>query len=269
MAQALRETSIRDFGEQWTRYRDNEGYYGSLDLFRDMFWPILAPEEVAGRRVAEIGSGTGRIVNMLLEAGAAHVLAVEPSDAFSVLCANVRPHGGRVTPCRLRGDELPPRGDLDLVFSVGVLHHIPDPAPVVRAAYAALRPGGRFAIWLYGREGNRLYLALAEPLRAVTRHLPHPLLAGLVWALDPPLLAYIAACRFLALPLRGYMREVMARLDGPKRRLTVYDQLNPAYAKYYTRREAETLLRGAGFTDVRVYHRHGYSWSLVGTRPGP
>jgi hypothetical protein len=64
------------------------------------------------------------------------------------------------------------------------------------------------------------------------------------------------------------MREVVGRLDPSKRRLTVYDQLNPAYAKYYTRDEAASLLTRAGFKDVTVHHRHGYSWSVVGTKPG-
>lgn len=52
-----------------------------------------------------------------------------------------------------------------------------------------------------------------------------------------------------------------------ERRLVIYDQLNPAYAKYYTRAEAYELLRQAGFDDVRLHHRHGYSWTAVGTRP--
>jgi hypothetical protein len=63
------------------------------------------------------------------------------------------------------------------------------------------------------------------------------------------------------------MREVVAKLEPSHRRLTIYDQLNPAYAKYYTRAEAEQLLVEAGFVDLHLHHRHGYSWSLVGTKP--
>ncbi len=62
---------------------------------------------------------------------------------------------------------------------------------------------------------------------------------------------------------------MIARLTPDKRRLVIYDQLNPAYAKYYTRAEARALLEQAGFVDVQLYHRHSYSWSVVGTRPGP
>lgn len=47
----------------------------------------------------------------------------------------------------------------------------------------------------------------------------------------------------------------------------IYDQLNPAYAKYYRRDEARALLEDAGFQDVRLHHRHGYSWTVLGTHP--
>jgi len=204
---------------------------------------------------------------MLLAAGAAHVTAVEPSPAFDVLRENLRAEADRVTLLKLAGDAVPAGLDVDFAFSIGVLHHVPDPDAVVRAAFGALRPGGKMGIWLYGREGNGLYLAVLTPLRAVTRRLPHAALAALVRLVDLPLVAYVALCRVLPLPLGGYMREVVGRLDPAKRRLTVYDQLNPAYAKYYTRDEATSLLTRAGFQDVAVHHRHGYSWSLVCTRP--
>ena len=42
------------------------------------------------------------------------------------------------------------------------------------------------------------------------------------------------------------MRRVMLPLTPAKRRVVIYDQLNPAYAKYYTRREAHDALAQAG-----------------------
>jgi hypothetical protein len=63
------------------------------------------------------------------------------------------------------------------------------------------------------------------------------------------------------------MREVLAKFPRSVRRLTIYDQLNPAYAKYSTRQEAHDLLASAGFKDVQLYHRHGYSWTIIGRKP--
>jgi hypothetical protein len=56
-------------------------------------------------------------------------------------------------------------------------------------------------------------------------------------------------------------------MDHEKRVLIVYDQLRPAYARYYSKAEAVALLSAAGFADVQVHHRHGYSWTVTGTRP--
>src|SRR5439155_1342301 len=71
---SIGDRTIRDFGEQWVHYGDNAGFYGSTELFADIIGPLLALSDLRGLRIAEIGSGAGRIVAMMLDAGAAHVL---------------------------------------------------------------------------------------------------------------------------------------------------------------------------------------------------
>jgi len=258
--------TIKDFGDQWLRYPDNEGFYGSLELLSDILFPFIKMEQIRDSGVAEIGSGTGRIVNMLLEAGAKYIIAVEPSDAFEVLCHNI-PQSEKVTCLKITGDQLPAYENLDYIFSIGVLHHIPDPAPVVEAAFKALRPGGHFLVWLYGKEGNGPYLTLIRPLRGLTKRLPHFMLVSMVEIMYWPLVLYIEFCRWLPLPLRGYMLSILKKMSPAKRRLIIYDQLNPAYAKYYTQFEAKKLLSDGKFVNIRIHHRHGYSWTVIGTKP--
>jgi SAM-dependent methyltransferase len=262
----LTRRTVEDFGEQWTRFTGNEGFYGSSVLFEDMCGPLLDAAEIHGLRTAEIGSGTGRIVRMLLNAGAAHVVALEPSAAFDVLRRNVAEYAGRVECVRATGEQLPRNASLDLVVSIGVLHHIPEPAPVVQAAYEALKPGGRMLVWLYGKEGNGLYLALTRPLRVITTRLPHVALHALARLLTLALRPYVSLCHRVPMPLAGYFAHVFGRMDRDKQALIIYDQLRPAYARYYTRAEAVALLSSAGFDDVRVHHRHGYSWTAIGTK---
>lgn len=261
------QQTIADFGEQWTRFTKNEGFYASLELFRDICGPLLEADALRGRLVCEIGSGTGRIVAMLLAAGAGRVIAIEPSDAFDVMKVNMAGSADRIEFIRAPGENIPTGRNIDYVFSIGVLHHIYDPAPVVRAAYQALRPGGRMLVWLYGRENNEAYLRIVEPLRRVTVTLPRPLLSGISHALNLLLGVYIPLCRFLPLPLRGYMNNVIGRFSWANRRLVIYDQLNPTVARYYRRGEAEALLAEAGFVNVRLHHRHGYSWTVIGEKP--
>lgn len=263
----LQEKTIADFGEQWTEYPDSDGFFGSVELFDDIFAPLLSARDVLDRRVAEIGAGIGRFVNILAAAGAAHVVALEPSAAFRVLQESTRAHADRIEYLNVTGDRLPPSRDLDYVFIIGVLHHIPEPDPVVAASFRALTSGGKLAVWLYGREGNSLYLLLVRTLWTLTRRLPHRMLEWLVAAMYPFFWCYLTACRWLPLPLAAYMRRVMLPLTPAKRRVVIYDQLNPAYAKYYTRQEAHDALARHGFIDIRLHHRHGYSWTVVGTRP--
>ena len=261
--------TISDFGEQWTRHTDNSGFYGSTELFVDTFGKFVSLDEIRGKRVGDIGSGSGRIVNMLLEAGAAEVVAVEPSDAIEVLKENTRHARDRVRYVHGTGEAIAEAAsELDLIVSYGVLHHITDPSPVVRAAHAALRPGGKFLAWVYGREGNATYLAVTEPMRMITTRLPPVMLRGISHALNLALDVYVPACRRAPLPLAGYMNNVVAKLDRDKRYLVVYDQLNPAYAKYYRGREARALFERAGFSDIELYHRHGYSWTISGSKRG-
>lgn len=258
-------STIADFGAQWLRYRGNTGYYASTGLLWDILGPLLEPAALKNARVAEIGAGTGRIVNMLLDAGVASVVAVEPSAAMTVLRQNVTDRAGRVVCQQVPGDRFDGR-DLDVVLSIGVIHHIPDPLPVLRRAVAALRPGGAVVLWVYGHEGNERYLRLVTPLRRLTVRLPDAVLAGLCHLLNVGLGLYVALARVLPLPLRDYCRNVLAPLDRRSRFLVIFDQLNPTHAHYYREAELRALMEQAGLTGIRTYHRHGYSWTAIGTR---
>lgn len=263
----LGDKTISDFGDQWGRYTDNSGLYGSVEYFSDILGPLVSAESLKGRSVMDIGSGSGRIVRMLLQAGASHVIAVEPStSAFKTLKTNTADISDRITYLNQRGDEVSAELQVDDVVSIGVVHHIPDPVPVMKACFRVLKPGGRCILWLYGYEGNESYLRFAEPLRSLTVRLPHVVLSSLCHMLNVFLSVYILLCRWIPLPMRSYATEVLAKLTRDKRYLVIYDQLNPAYAKYYREQEARELLEGAGFSDVRLYHRHGYSWTVTGIK---
>jgi len=264
------DDTITDFDTQWSRYTDNEGWYGSDELLEDILHPLLNADALAGQAILDIGSGTGRIVGMLLDAGAEHVYAIEPSEqAFQVLLRNIgkMERSEAVTAMHSTGEQFGLSRQVHVAVSIGVLHHIRDPLPVVRNAYAALKPGGHLFVWLYGYEGNEAYLRAISPIRRLTPKLPHALLRLFVeigyWAL----VLYRAIDRVIRLPMHTYMEHVLWRLSPGKRRLVIYDQLNPAFSKYYKREEAIALLEEAGFRDVQAHHRHGYSWSVLGRKP--
>lgn len=263
----INERTIADFGEQFSHYQCDAGYYGSSQCLLDILGPFSDEIEISGKSTADIGSGTGRIVKMLLDLGAESVLAIEPSSSFQYLEQNFA--GDRLHLLQERGEAIAQFPEqFDLVFSIGVLHHITDPDPVVKAAQESLKKGGKLVIWLYGREGNLPYLMLASILRSFTTSLSHQSLVTTARLLRPVLDSYAGLCSGGRewLPMHTYMKNHIQRLSDVQREMTIYDQLNPAWAKYYSRQEAIGLLERNGFATVRAYHRHKYSWTVIGEK---
>jgi SAM-dependent methyltransferase len=157
-------------------------------------------------------------------------------------------------------------GGLDFVLSLGVIQFIRDPLPTLKNIRDNLAEGGRFVIWVYGRENNGAYLALFRSIHWVTRSLGDNALDRLCGFLNYLLVPYVFLCRYLPLPMRRYILEVFGRCGMEKRKYILFDQLNPTYVCYYTEAELIDMLRVAGFRDIATYHRHGYSWTAVGRR---
>jgi len=265
-AQDLSNKTIADFGTQWSHFTNNEGYYGSRELLQDILGPHTDLRDLSNKSIVDVGSGTGRIVNMLLAAEAAHVTAIEPSNSFNVLKTNTAGHKHKITYLQTTGEHIPLDRPFDYVISFGVIHHIPDPGPVIQASHKALRRGGKIILWLYAYEGNELYLSLAIPLRYITKRIPHRVLLHTASCLTVAAFLYGSLCRFLPLPMRIYMQYHFNRLTLDNKIMTIYDQLNPSYSKYYTKQEAFSLLADAGFTAIKLHHRHRYSWTVTGTK---
>ncbi len=261
------DRTIQDFGEQWHKFTENDGFYGSVESLEDKFGDFMRVDEIRGKDVCEIGAGAGRFIGILSRLAPKSILAVEPSKAIEILKRNMESSEVPIRYLNVTGEQMDETETLDYVFSIGVIHHIVDPLPTLRAAFKALRPGGRLLIWVYGYEGNEVYLAFLTPLRAITKRLPESILTALSWVLLIFVEAYILACRVLPLPLRGYMINVLGKFTTNKKLLAIYDQLNPAHAKYYRHDEITDVVRNAEFVNVKALDRHGYSWSVIGEKP--
>jgi 2-polyprenyl-3-methyl-5-hydroxy-6-metoxy-1,4-benzoquinol methylase len=258
--------TIEDFGNQWNIFTKNEGYYGSSKILVDICGNIFNPKNFSNSSVLDIGAGTGRLTNILIELGAKHVYSVEPSSAYNVLLNETKKNKKKITYIQSRGDNIPLNFEIDFAISIGVLHHIPNPELVCKRAYKLIKPNGEFFIWVYAKEGNELYLFFVHFLRKFTSRMSDKALLKLCKFLNFFLNIYCIACTKIKLPMFTYMRNHIAKLSNEVRILTIFDQLNPQYSKYYTKEETINLLKDAGFRDIRIEYRHKYSWSAVGKK---
>ncbi len=253
---------ISDFGKQWQEYTDNRGFYGSQDALVSLIEPLMRVDDLDNCTIADVGAGTGRYTMMFRRANAKKVVAIEPSDAFSVLERNVTGIPG-IECLKRRAEQIPDDQGFDLVFCIGVLQFIANPEPALKAMGKALKRGGRLFLWVYAKEQNSPYLMFVLPMRRITTHLPHDILKMLTWIILPFAELYALTSRvFKGLPLASYLENYFLKLDRYTRRIVIHDQLNPRYVKFYRKDELETLLETCGFRNIKMHHRMGYSWSV-------
>lgn len=261
-----KKQTIEDFGNQWNIFTENNGYYGSTSVLVDICDQAFNTENFKGARVLDIGAGTGRLTNILIDLGADHVYSVEPSRAYDVLLKETARNSNRITYINTPGDEFPLDINVDIAMSIGVLHHIPEPDPVCARVYEVLNVGGKFLIWVYAQEGNELYLFIFNFVRRFTSKMNDKNLVRFSKFLDFFLNIYCKLCAVIPLPMHTYMRNHIAKLTKDVRVLTIFDQLNPECAKYYTKEETVDLLHRAGFKNIKISYRHKYSWTAVGEK---
>ncbi len=157
------------FSRSWNRLGMGSVY--TRDQFLDWFAPIT-PDELEGKTVLELGFGNGSLLYHMAHYRPSRLCGVELGDTFERAKLNlsrlpagtVELHRGDLTEVDL--------GWFDLVYCIGVLHHLKDPEAGFKAVLEHTRPGGRFHCWVYAHEGNAVVRTLVDPVRKVTSRLP-------------------------------------------------------------------------------------------------
>ena len=161
------ESYASSFGRQWNRYdvaREEE----DDAVFRVKTG--VDPGGLRDRLVLDAGCGGGRYARLLGRNGA-RVLGVDLSIAVEK-AARLTSECPGVAIAQADLLELPvAEGAFDLVFSIGVLHHSPDPRRAFGQIARCVKPGGRLAVWLY-RRNTPPQEWLNSSLRAATTRMP-------------------------------------------------------------------------------------------------
>jgi SAM-dependent methyltransferase len=262
------------FSYEWTHFKVD--YEQVREHFLDWIAP-LQPADFRGKRVIDAGCGMGRHAREAARFGAAKVFALDLSDAVAVARQYTRGEPAvHVMQADLRRPPL--RGDIDLVYSIGVLNQLPDPQEGFDALAGLLRPGGALFAWVYAAEAGRFVSDILNPLRArFTSHLPLPALRVLTW-LPAAVLALL--CRALprlgrrhptvqsSLPWFAYFEE-LGRFPFSLLHCMLFDQLVAPAARYCGRDEFRRYFERAGLTHVETSLRHGNGWRGIGQAPSP
>jgi len=254
--------TVARFGWQWKEFREHLPEY--RESFLDWMKP-LGESDFQGAIVLDAGCGMGRFASVAASLNARGVVALDLSESVEVAqeVARARDNLHVVQADLLR---LPVRRVFDLVYTLGVLHHLPDGEDGFASLLRCVRPGGRIHVWVYGREGNEWLLRWVDPVRRrVTSRIPPPLLRILAWLVAAPLHLVLLALyrnasrRSLRLPYARYLTW-LSRFPFRHTHQVVFDHLGAPIAHYYRREELAAWFERAGLDDVQITSRNGNSW---------
>jgi SAM-dependent methyltransferase len=272
---AVEEKTASAFGWQWQQFGRLYDEYEAE--FLDWIRPI-EPDFFRHKIVLDAGCGNGRHALHAARYGAKEVIAMDLSAAVETAYANT---GQLPNAHVIQGDIYHPPfkrtasgGPFDFIYSIGVLHHLPDPEAGFQSLVSCLSQDGAIFAWVYGRENNGVVHHFINPVRrALTSRMPYSLLPVIAW---PVSVVFHAAVKgvyrplrktpvFPWLPLNDYLYS-LSSFSFRRNYNIVYDHLVAPVAFYLRREEFEEWFQRAGLSGVGISWRNKNSWRGFGSR---
>lgn len=130
-------------------------------------------DELRGKRVLDAGCGGGRFISYLRKQGV-EVMGIDMRPGLLYAYAGEFKDDPRFHLIQADLFELPfQENSFDYIFSLGVLHHTPDPKKAFMGLVRYLKKGGKIAIWVYPRKPATV---VSDALRPLTTRMPLSLL---------------------------------------------------------------------------------------------
>ena len=270
---SLDEPTVQGFGYEWTKFDQSAADPAELRYLFDRYFALFPWESLPpNARGFDLGCGSGRWAR-LAGPRTRSLLCVDASaDALAVATRNAP----GCPPVLAAAGALPLQpASMDFGYSLGVLHHIPDPLTGLTDAVAALQPGAPFLVYLYYAFDNRprwfrATWRASELLRRGVSRCPAPVRYGLSGVLAATVYLPLAALARLlerrgkdvaGLPLSSYRHRSFYGM-----RTDALDRFGTRLEKRFTRAEVADLMASAGLVRVMVSDEWPY-WCAVGFKP--
>jgi SAM-dependent methyltransferase len=265
--------TVESFGEEWTKFdffTDEE-----IKTAGDQYFDIIPDEYIKDKYVMDVGCGTGRWTKYVA-AKAKFVESVDPSAAvytaakFMNDTENVRISMASV-------DNIPFADDsFDLVFSLGVLHHIPDTRQAMKDCVKKVKKGGYFMVYLYYSLDNRGFLfkllfRLSNIIRVIISALPSGLKKFIcdVIAVCVYMPFVLLTKLFKAIGLKKLVKYIPLSYYADKSfniiKNDALDRFGTPLEQRFSRKEIKDMMESCGLTNV-VFSEHEPYWHAVGQK---
>jgi SAM-dependent methyltransferase len=262
--------TAENFGWQWTHFTQEDPKYN--DQFLGWLRPVT-PDFFEGQVVLEGGCGKGRHTKLAAEWGAKDVVGIDLGDGVESAFALTRDlPNAHVVQCDIF--KLPLKKAFDYAFSVGVLHHTPDPKNAFISLASKVKSGGHISAWVYGAENNEWITRFVDPVReSFTSQISQPILYQLS---KLPTLGVFLSTKLVYRPLNTIAKPVANKLfyneylnhlgtfGWREQHNIVFDHLVAPTAFYISKNEFADWWKEIGAADVQVTWHNENSWCGFG-----
>lgn len=260
-----KEYYASSFGYEWQRWprvqfeSENEGKPMARHTKR--MWQIITDRKegsITGQTVVEFGCGPGRFLDIVRKQGAIAV-GIDLSQAVEVARSNFADDADVLI---VQGDlNYPPFKEsvFDGGYSIGVLHHTPEPVEGLKALVHSLKPDGWVACCVYAKDSFYDYPSvdrmrkLQNRLQPLFKYYPALFYSYLSAYLLTPAIANAKKIPLIRRFARNIEREFLVVLDLPDVRwriLDIFDAITPAIATTHTGEELTSWLEKANCRDI-------------------
>ena len=258
------------FGEEWNQFDM------LTDKYKEQFLSWIKPIEESffkDKLVLDVGCGKGRHILHSKNFGAREVIGIDLSHAVDAAYRNI----GNVPGVHIiQADiyQLPLKPIFDYAYSIGVLHHTPDPEKSFHCMVGKVRPGGSVSAWVYGREGNDWIIYILNPIRRITSKLPLPITKALAFILSVILQSILLVLYKPArshlwlqkiLPYSAYLCSI-SEFSFKENYSIVFDHLLPEIAFYIPKQDFEQWFKNSKLGNVVITQRNKNSWRGYGIK---
>lgn len=263
------------FATSWNNLPPGSVY--TRDQFEDWMAP-LAESDFRGRDVLELGCGNGSLLVHSATWQPRRLLGVDLGSSVDTARANLERVGAKNAEVQQADLTAFDSDGFDLVYCIGVLHHLQEPRTGFKAVLRNVRPGGRFHCWVYAREGNGIVIGLVDPIRRLASRLPWWLTKyAIATPLAVPFYLYAkllravvgeARERWRAAPLRDYCLWIAQR-EFAFFRHVAFDQLVTPQTVYISKNEISQWLAAEPRIEPEsayIIFRNGNSWKFGGLK---
>jgi SAM-dependent methyltransferase len=262
--------TAENFGWQWTHFtQEDEKYH---DQFLGWLQPVK-PEFFKDKIVLEGGCGKGRHTSLAANWGAKEVVGIDLSRAVESAFQATR-HLPNVHIIQADIFKLPLKKAFDYAFSVGVLHHTPDPKKAFLSLASKVKKGGAVSAWVYGAENNEWITKYVNPIReGFTSKINQPTLYQLS---KLPTLGVFLASKLIYKPLNKGAKPLASKLfyndylnhlgtfGWREQHNIVFDHLVAPTAFYISKTEFEEWWKEIAANDVEIIWHNQNSWCGFG-----